>query len=394
MIKNSILMILMLLLLTAIGCSSKAVSVLVNESADDFRTNQFEQLPREDIRPAPAHIYNFSKVDNLLENNIDVFGGNVFLVVKQDDKLLHKFKSGFINWNTRLGIASATKWFSGAVILSLVDDGLISLDDRIGDYLPIFDEYNKGDITILQCFSMSSGLFSIENYETDRSLTLEESVNLIAQNVPMVYEPGTMMAYDGSGMQTVGRIAEIVCGTDWKTIAKERLFNKCDMPSADYDAFGLNPGISGGARTTPLEYLNFLQMIMNDGVYNDVVVLSPESVDIMFTNQTGDLPIYYSPFPYDVPYCPYYEKDLSYNFGAWQLAENPASLVVEEICSPGAWGTFPWADRKRGIYGIIFTWSFYGFLNAIETELHALHLIRTEMDGVGHLVPIDSVPYK
>ena len=88
--------------------------------------------------------------------------GDVTLLLQKaeqgDRGEIFRFQAGAIGANTKAGIASCTKWLSGAVVLICAERGSIGLDDRIGQYLPTFDTYGKGDITIRQCFAMKSGL--------------------------------------------------------------------------------------------------------------------------------------------------------------------------------------------------------------------------------------------
>ena len=69
----------------------------------------------------------------------------------------------------------------------------------------------------------------MRGYEIDRTLTLEESVNLIAAHVPIVFPPGTQLAYEGAGMQIIGRICEVVTGKSWHTLAAGLLFQPLGM---------------------------------------------------------------------------------------------------------------------------------------------------------------------
>ncbi len=341
------------------------------------------------IRFSTAQIYDFESVDNLLADSLDIYFGNVIVKIEQEGNSIYDFQTGVIEPNSSIAIASATKWLSGAVILSLAEDGFFSLDDSLGMYLPIFTENGKGHITIRQAFSMSCGMFSVEHYysySTDSTMTLAESVDSIAVNIPLAFEPGTWIAYNSHGMQTVGRIAEIVTDLPWQTIAEDRIFNKCEMFNTRYDVFGINPVIAGGARSSSSEYMKFLNMIMNNGVYNGEQVLSVQSIQEFFTNQTAGLPLYWSPFPYDHPDYPYEALVLRYGFGSWILAENPESDLVEEITSPGAWGTFPWADKKRNISGVIFTFVpvyLGGFERTLHTNLALINLVRQIIDSTG-----------
>jgi len=71
--------------------------------------------------------------------------------------------------------------------------------------------------------------------------------------------------------------------------------------------------------------------------------------------------------------------------GSWILARNPGGGVVEEVTSPGAFGTFPWVDRKRDLRGIIFMFQVTGggfTANGIN-NLQVLAKVRAEIDAKG-----------
>jgi len=122
--------------------------------------------------------------------------------------------------------------------------------------------------------------------------------------------------------------------------------------------------------------MRFLDTIAANGALPDGgVLLSSRSTQIFFENRTKDLPEYYSPWPNTPLLYPYGRPD--YGFSAWILAQNPDG-VVEEVCSPGAFGTFPWIDRKRRIRGAVFTYVPNGFVVTGVNNLRILAAIRRE----------------
>jgi CubicO group peptidase (beta-lactamase class C family) len=331
-----------------------------------------------------AQTYDFSAATAQFQDNLTLYGSRVIAIIEQGDRgEIFRFQAGLIGPNTKAGIASCTKWLSGAVVLICAERGYFRLDDPIGQYLPIIDTYAKGDITIRQCFAMKSGLhLESPDYEIDRTLTLAQSVDLIAQNTPVIFPPGTQLDYEGDGMQVVGRICEVVTGKDWGTLAREVLFDPLGMTTADYLYFDPNPAIAGGARCSAEDYLKFLHMLMSNGLSaTGTPVMSSRSVQEFFTNQTLGLPENYSPWPPSLYYA--YLQRPDYGMGSWILAQNPTTAVVEEVASPGAFGTFPWVDRKRDLRGIIFIFQANGFSTTVQNNLRVLSQVRTEIDAKG-----------
>jgi CubicO group peptidase (beta-lactamase class C family) len=334
------------------------------------------------LAASAAPPYDFSAARAVLTANADKYPGGVFVLIEQEGQEIFRHEGGLVETSTR-GLASATKWLSAAVVLRLADRGLIDLDAQIGAYLPQFAAAGKGAPTIRHCFSMTSGLF--ENTQTpepehDRSLTLDASIARILESTPLVFPPGTQLAYDGDGMQIVGKICEVVTGRTWAQLAQDELFTPLGMTGCDYLMFSPNPAIGGGARATPAAYLRFLRMLAANGLAaNGTPYLSSRMLREFETNNTLGLPEHYSAWP---PFVYPYLQRPDYAFGAWILAQPPGG-AVEEVSSPGAFGTWPWLDRKRRLVGILFTASSEGFSRGFATNMQFLAAIRAEIDRVG-----------
>ncbi|MDQ3000737.1 MAG: beta-lactamase family protein [Fibrobacterota bacterium] len=328
----------------------------------------------------PVMGYNFSAVDKLVTDSLASFGDSVVVLIKQDENILHHNNKGNLDSTSKIGIASASKWISGAVILRLAEKNLLKLDDSIGTYLPIFTQNGKGHITIRQCFSMTSGLYGGKNFEINPHMTLKRSVDSIATNTPMAFPAGTQFAYTGSGIQAVGRIAEVVTGKSWALVAREELLDPCGMTNTTYDDFGLNPAIAGGIRSTAQDDLRFLTMVMGNGFYRGTRVLTPASIGEMFKNQTKNTPIYYSPFPAELSGYPD-GKTPRYAFGCWTMFTNAQTGLEDEIASPGYFGSYPWADRCRNIYGIVLVYNPKEGRRSHFASFMLTDLVRKEIGG-------------
>jgi CubicO group peptidase (beta-lactamase class C family) len=310
--------------------------------------------------------YDFSAVDTYLEQNAAVYDDNVVVLVSQHGQLIYK-KEINLHADDKRVIASASKWLSGAVIMSLVDEGKLSLTDTVGKFLPIFTQYHKGNITIRQLFSHTSGFpgNSPQRYEYSRALTMAQAVDSIAVYTAMIHPPGSTFNYGGVSMQIAGRIAEVVSGKSWQALFNEKIGKPCDM-SANYVIMSFkNPLVAGGVRTSAADYLHFLEMIVSNGKYHGRQVLSEKAIGEMLKDQTAGAVIEDSPYPSDKP--------VRYGIGNW-IDVLSTSGEVMETSSPGAFGTHPWQDEKNGIAGIIFTRSDPKKTNA--ASLHVRAMIR------------------
>ncbi|MDF2454835.1 MAG: hypothetical protein K0R51_828 [Cytophagaceae bacterium] len=317
-------------------------------------------------------------INQLLESKKENFNGHVIMVVKQKDSVLYHHQIGLAKLDTKIPVASASKWLSAAVILTLVDQGLLSLDDSIGKYLPAFSTYGKGHPTIRQCLTHTSGFpaYSTLNY---KDIGLAPLVDSMAKYVPLKNTPGASFNYGGMSYRIVGRIAEVVTGKSWNELFHTNIASKCEMNATAYCHEKITPDLGGGVCSTPADYLNFLNMISGKGIYKGSQVLSSASVNEFFRSQLSTK-IREDLTKYDPEIKVFANgKLISYGLGTWILDYNESQEYQSKIFCPGGFGTFPFIDTCRNIYGIILTHT--QISKVIETEFKAISIVKEKHDG-------------
>src|SRR5204863_2297488 len=96
----------------------------------------------------------FRDVDKVLDEKQKLLGKDyVCMIWKKDDTLVYKKEFGDFNSKTVAPVASCSKWLTAALVMMFVDEGKLSLDDKITNWLPIYEKYGKGYITIRHCLS-------------------------------------------------------------------------------------------------------------------------------------------------------------------------------------------------------------------------------------------------
>jgi CubicO group peptidase (beta-lactamase class C family) len=335
----------------------------------------------------------FSAVDAHLNLNLAEFSPTpgqpaLYVEVRREGTPIYTYQAGSIGRETVVGFASATKLVSAGVILALAERPEWGLDVPMGNTVLLMNSHGKGALTPYHAFTMTAGLCSDPTlgdtcpaYEILPFYTLEQSAFQIITNYPVHHPPMTVMSYDGAGMQLAGYTATRVFNTPWQELAEETLFDPLGMNATSYTRFAPNPAIAGGLETNAADYLLYLDMLLNGGEHEGVRLLTEDSIDVLWINHTQGLPITNSPWNnkegLDLPYG---VEGPPYGFGCWVLAQEPVSGVVEEICSPGAFGTFPWMDRKRGLTGILVTEMPTGTREWV-VETHMIQLIREAIDN-------------
>jgi len=236
-------------------------------------------------------------------------------------------------------IASQSKPMTATALMLLVDEGKVNVDDPVEKYLPEFKgEWLKEKedsehmslkrpahpITIRNLLTHTSGLPFSSPLEvpTLDVLPLAARVRSYAM-MPLDFEPDSKYQYSNAGMNTVGRILEVVSGVPYEQFMEQRLFQPLRMkdttfwPSSrqlgrlaksykanagktgleetkiDQLQYPLNdrdrqPMPAGGLFSTAADVARFCQMIMNGGTLDGKRYLSEAEVRQMTTKQTPD----------------------------------------------------------------------------------------------------------
>ena len=269
--------------------------------------------------------------------------GYVALFAK-DGHLIHATAKGFadieseipMQVNTRFRIASMTKPVTAVAILKLMEEGKLRLDDPINLYLPNANDMtvaisqsagvdgkietrplNK-QITIFDLLTFRSGIGDEkgksdlgklwgENYIFSGLGSLEERVNKIMR-VPLYEDPGETWRY-GWSTDLLARIVEVVSGATFDVYLENEIFKPLGMLNTNFLSMETNqksiaevyskengnlvhiveprsnpldwtPGSSGLVSSAP-DYMRFALMLWNQGTYNGIKILSPESIGLM-----------------------------------------------------------------------------------------------------------------
>ena len=324
---------------------------------------------------------NFSQVDDILQKNLPVYRNKVCVMVQQQGKPMYYRSIGGYDSLSITAVASVSKTFSGILMLALVDKGLLNLNDSLGKHLPIFTKYGKGSPTIRQLFSHSSGFPGDEtsDFLSSRTMTLEEVANTVAETVPFAYQPGSAFAYGGVSMQVAGRIAEVVTGKSWNQAFEEYLGKPLGLSQTSFCLNSAsNPRIAGGVCTSPKDIMLLAELILNRGKFQGKQLISAAVMEELWKDQTNKAPQLASPYP-DKPRNnnPYAASTIYYGIGTWQDIYNPSTMYQEQISGAGAFGTYFWVDRVRGVTGVVFMSS----LSAITTPFtfQLVDAIRTAL---------------
>jgi len=235
-------------------------------------------------------------------------------------------------------MASSTKPILGVAAMMMVEEGLIHPSDPVEKYIPEFegikvavleeqaDKQTKRKknskevpehrlveshrpVTIHDLLTHTSGIsgpsLGKARRGPSRNDTLATWIPVVAEG-PLNFQPGTRWGY-GGGLDVVARVIEIVSGMPFNDFVQKRIFDPLDMKDTHWivpkdklqrmlifvegkagtptEYFSGSAGLISTAR----DYLHFEQMLVNKGELFGNRLLEPESVEMMSTDQVGDL---------------------------------------------------------------------------------------------------------
>jgi len=294
-----------------------------------------------------------AKLAPVLQPFVDshILAGSVVLVADRD-KVLDVEAVGWadiaakkpMKTDSVFWIASQSKPITATALMILVDEGKVNVDDPVEKYLPEFkgQQVNvaaegakpelrvpRHPILVREVLSHTSGLpfkSPIEEPTLD-ILSLEERVKSYAKE-PLLFEPGTKSKYANAGINTAGRIVEVVSGMKFETFLDERIFKPLGMtdttfypskaqierlaksykPNAAKDGLEettigqlkyplddpeRRPMPAGGLFSTANDLSIFYRMMANGGIFNGKRILSEKAVKTMTSDQSGEAHSHY-----------------------------------------------------------------------------------------------------
>jgi len=245
-------------------------------------------------------------------------------------------------------IYSMTKTVTAVAVMTLMEEGKLSLDDPVGKYLPAYAKariFTSGSadmpqtrptarpLTIRHLLTHTPG-FAVYGQDGDPATELFKRAHVEASTdledyaarlapLPLAHEPGAEFHYDGVPIQLLGRLVEVVSGMRFDRYLQQRIFSPlrmddtgfevpqakrariADMTTTDRDgklaapapgsvsAAGerTNPWFSGagGLYSTAGDYVRFAQMLLNGGSLDGVSILGRKTVEFMMSNQLTQL---------------------------------------------------------------------------------------------------------
>jgi CubicO group peptidase (beta-lactamase class C family) len=138
-----------------------------------------------------------------------------------------------VDADTLFMIGSTTKTLTATAVMTLVQEGRLSLDDRVVEHLPelsLQDEQAREQVTVGQLLDHTSGWRGDLEVETGwGDDALERALTEVAPVVPQLFPPGTMASYNNLALVIAGRLVERLTGQTYEQAVRERVLDPLGM---------------------------------------------------------------------------------------------------------------------------------------------------------------------
>ncbi|MEQ8953396.1 MAG: serine hydrolase [Gammaproteobacteria bacterium] len=234
-----------------------------------------------------------------------------------------------VNKDTIFRIYSMTKPIISVAIMTMVEDGLIGLDDPVEKYIPAFADLEVMDPetgrarnagksisirnllthesgVIQELFSPDSALGKLYGEQLRGDMLLQDWAAKIG-DLPVFFEPGTAWHY-GHSTNVLGAVLEVAGGKTLDLVLEERIFGPLGMDETSFwvapekrsrIAEPIHGAMSdntvarkllsgdGGLNSTTEDYVRFAEMLLNGGTYRGHRIIEESTLQQMLVKHMG-----------------------------------------------------------------------------------------------------------
>lgn len=312
--------------------------------------------PKKPVASSP-----FPGLDAAIEARKKDLGGDLMLFVAAADSVVYQKAFGEVNNRTQASAGAASAWFTAALILQLADEGKLSLDDKVAQYLPVYESYMKSYVTIRHCLTHLTGI-KAEPFKAASVSAKTKSESLEAEaasyaKIDIAANAGEGFNFNGMGPNIVARIAEIVTKKKFEQLMRQRIFTPLGMRNTTFASDdGGAPNAAFGAKTTAADFVRFLQMLLNNGELGGKRLLSEKAVTDMRTIQVDASRMKGTPKPF---------AGFGQALSVWAIdGDERLGGKATALAYPSLTGLWPMVDFTRGYAVVLLPKSFAGEQNS------------------------------
>jgi D-alanyl-D-alanine carboxypeptidase len=198
----------------------------------------------QDRRPSDPNLA--ADLDAIVSAVYGPGGPGVAVIVVKDDRVVLRKGYGLASVELQVPmrpemvfpLASLTKQFTAAAVLSLAEEGKLSVDDDLTRFLPAFPSHGVR-ITLEHLLTHTSGISALTDLSDLRAVSNQEArvVDVMGawyKDQPPDFPPGERWAYLGWGYNLLGAVIEQVSGQSYAEFLDRRFFQPLGMTATAY----------------------------------------------------------------------------------------------------------------------------------------------------------------
>ncbi len=322
--------------------------LLFSQGITGIAQNDFSKVAPETVGMSSSQL---QELNSQLHHVVDKSKlAGIQTAILRKGKLVHFDTYGFsdlenqksLKENSIYRIFSMTKPIVSVALMQLYEKGKFKLDDPVDKYISEFENMKmhteeggltvaKNPIKIIDLLRHTSGIGygrgqneHINTLYTNAQLTssknLKEFIHKLCE-LPLYFEPGTNWGY-GHSTDVIGYLIEVLSGTTLDDYLIENMIVPLQMvdtyfelPREKIDRFTVGYGADekgelfvsetpsesrftqevtlfmggGGLVSTTPDYINFCKMLRNNGKFENVQILKPETLALMTKDHLADV---------------------------------------------------------------------------------------------------------
>lgn len=213
-------------------------------------------------------------------------------------------------------MASVSKPFVATALVQLVEEGRLSLEDKVTDHVPYFrlDDERYRSITLRHMLNHTAGMVDVEDYEWDSPQFDEGAAERFVREMAtdgMLWAPGDGFRYSNKAFDALGDVIAKVSGMSFEAYMQSRILDPIGMTGSSFihseideevrteGHVGSPPRVAGvypyNRRHAPSstlnssvrEMVNWMLVNLNRGEIGGVRILNSESHDLLWQNSAG-----------------------------------------------------------------------------------------------------------
>jgi len=315
------------------------------------------------------HVNTTKRIDSLM---VALDGRGQFngaIIVSIDKQLIYRnafgqdHKNQQFSLTTPSSIVSLSKGFTAMLIMMLAEEGKLTYDDPIINYLPELNSLLDG-ITIRHLLTHTSGIPDVDDLGIDNPrLTNATALKKLSKLKSTFREPGKKYRYSATGYLLLATIVERISKKTFSDLLTQKILDPLEMNNTSLSGRAVG---MGGMRSTVDDLLKWEQSFYSEGL-----ICQPTLVEAFI------------PFPVK-------EGTSTYGFG-WNISPKDESKLIWNAGNTGEYGAFMGRVLPEGIAIIMLT---EGDTKKMEISDAIINIIKGRPYSLPTMPIVDKLYYQ